>query len=69
MEGRRLVLARRRWEESLGVFGEVLATVRRVETLWKDDERCAGFGSLENLRSSMLEVCSFIGTCTIVVLA
>jgi hypothetical protein len=46
---------------SLGVFREVLTTVRRIETFGKNYQRGAGFRSLKDFRPGMLQVCCFIG--------
>lgn len=61
MEGRRLVTRRRRGAEGLGVFGEVLGTVGRVEALWENNERGARLCRLQDLGAGVGEVGGLVG--------
>lgn len=65
MKGRRLFLGRGRGEESLGVVGEVVASVRRVEAFWQHDYLGAVSGSFQDLISSMKEVFGFVRACSL----
>ena len=48
-------------EKRLGVFGEVLATVGRIDTFREDYEVGASFGSFEDARAGAGEVVGFVG--------
>lgn len=63
MEGRRLVFGWRRWEKGLGVFGEILGTVRRVKAFREHDQGGSRLCSLEDLGASVGEIDGFVGAC------
>ena len=66
MIGGGLVFGGRRGEKSLGVFGEVLSTVGRVEAFGEDDQAGASFGGLEDFGAGVREVGSFVGACDVI---
>lgn len=50
-------------EQGLGVAGEVLAAVGRVEAFGEDDEGGAGAGGFEDAGARAGEVGGFVGAC------
>lgn len=53
MKGGGLFFCRRGREKSLGIFREVLAAVRTIETFGKDNYVSTGFGGFEDFAASM----------------
>ncbi len=61
VEGRRLVARGRRGQEGLGIRGEVVASVGRVEALGQHDEVRAGPGGLEHFVTRVREIRGLVG--------
>jgi hypothetical protein len=64
VEGGRLFFRGRRWEEGLGVGGEVVAAVWGIEAFWKYYNLSTSLGSFEHFISGMEKILGFVCACS-----